>query len=78
LIKGAISVLVILLPGQTVYSQGAAATPVPLLNAMTEVGKAGNMKDIRVVHMHTEMEAPYTAPEYKDIFRSVSLLKISR
>lgn len=59
--------------GQTVYAQGAAATPVPLLDAMTEVGKAGAMRDIKVVHMHTEKEAKYVAPECKDIFRSVSL-----
>ncbi|CAH2265372.1 jg13335 [Pararge aegeria aegeria] len=59
--------------GQTVYAQGAAATPVPLLDAMTDVGKAGNLRDIKVVHMHTEKEAKYVAPEYKDIFRSVSL-----
>ncbi|XP_038219779.1 4-hydroxybutyrate coenzyme A transferase-like [Zerene cesonia] len=59
--------------GQTVFAQGAAATPVPLLNAMTDVGKAGSMKDIKVVHMHTELEAKYVAPECKDIFRSVSL-----
>ncbi|XP_068625622.1 4-hydroxybutyrate coenzyme A transferase [Battus philenor] len=59
--------------GQTVYAQGAAATPVPLLNAMTEVGKSGSLRDIKVVHMHTEKEAPYVAPECKDIFRSVSL-----
>ncbi|CAH2059638.1 unnamed protein product, partial [Iphiclides podalirius] len=58
---------------QTVFSQGAAATPVPLLNAMTEVGKSANLRDIKVVHMHTEKEAPYVAPECKDIFRSVSL-----
>ncbi|VVD00425.1 unnamed protein product [Leptidea sinapis] len=59
--------------GQTVYVQGAAATPVPLLDAMTDVGKAGSMRDIKVVHMHTEKEAKYVAPECKDIFRSVSL-----
>ncbi|CAB3223006.1 unnamed protein product [Arctia plantaginis] len=57
----------------TVFIQGAAATPVPLINAMTEAGKAGNMKNIRVVHMHTEKDAPYVAPECKDIFRSCSL-----
>ncbi|CAH0597794.1 unnamed protein product [Chrysodeixis includens] len=59
--------------GQTVYAQGAAATPVHLLNAMTEVGVECCLKDIKVVHMHTEKEAKYCAPEYKDIFRSVSL-----
>ncbi|XP_063896209.1 4-hydroxybutyrate coenzyme A transferase [Helicoverpa armigera] len=59
--------------GMTIYAQGAAATPVPLLDAMTEVGAAKNLRDIKVVHMHTEKEAKYVAPEYKDIFRSVSL-----
>ncbi|KAF9408295.1 hypothetical protein HW555_011964, partial [Spodoptera exigua] len=60
-------------PGQTVFVQGAAATPVPLLDAMTDVGISGGMKGIKVVHMHTEKEARYVAPECKDIFRSVSL-----
>ncbi|KAM3957985.1 succinyl-CoA:acetate/propanoyl-CoA:succinate CoA transferase [Aphomia sociella] len=58
---------------QTVFVQGAAATPVSLLQAMTDVGKASSLKNIKVVHMHTEKEAPYVAPECKDIFRSVSL-----
>ncbi|KAL4710810.1 hypothetical protein ACJJTC_010933 [Scirpophaga incertulas] len=57
----------------TVFAQGAAATPAPLLDAMTKVGKAGNMRNIKVVHMHTEKTAAYTAPEYKEIFRSCSL-----
>ncbi|KOB64822.1 4-hydroxybutyrate CoA-transferase, partial [Operophtera brumata] len=55
----------------TVFAQGAAATPVPLLTAMTQVGKSGSLKDIKVVHMHTEKEAPYVAPELKDTFRLV-------
>ncbi|KAJ8709589.1 hypothetical protein PYW08_009593 [Mythimna loreyi] len=59
--------------GQTVFAQGAAATPVPLLDAMTTVGMSGSMKDIKVVHMHTEKEAKYVAPECKDTFRSTSL-----
>ncbi|PZC79980.1 hypothetical protein B5X24_HaOG215570 [Helicoverpa armigera] len=57
--------------GMTIYAQGAAATPVPLLDAMTEVGAAKNLRDIKVVHMHTEKEAKYVAPEYKDIFRKI-------
>lgn len=57
----------------TIYSQGAAATPYTLLKAMTEVGKKASMKNIKVVHMHTEMEAAYTAPECQGIFRSCSL-----
>lgn len=58
--------------GKTVFAQGAAATPIELLNAMTKHGKERNLRDIRVVHMHTEGPASYCAPELKDIFRSVS------
>ncbi|CAH0555922.1 unnamed protein product [Brassicogethes aeneus] len=58
--------------GDTVFSQGAAATPVALLNAMTEVGKEKNLKDIRVCHMHTEGPAAYTDPSCEGIFRSFS------
>lgn len=53
----------------TVYAQGAAATPTHLLDAMTDVGMAGCMKNIMVVHMHTENEAKYVAPDCKDTFR---------
>ncbi|XP_026323025.1 uncharacterized protein LOC113232493 [Hyposmocoma kahamanoa] len=59
--------------GLTVFAQGAAATPAPLLDAMTDVGMTGSMKDIKVVHMHTEKEAKYVRPECKDAFRSCSL-----
>lgn len=59
--------------GQTVFSQGAAATPVPLLNAMTKVGMDAQLRDIKVVHMHTEKEAAYVHPDCEKVFRSVSL-----
>lgn len=41
---------------------------------MTDVGKAGSLRDIKVVHMHTERDAPYVAPECKDIFRYARIL----
>ncbi|XP_077283969.1 succinyl-CoA:acetate/propanoyl-CoA:succinate CoA transferase [Arctopsyche grandis] len=59
--------------GQLVFAQGAAATPQHLLTAMTEHGKAANLKDITVCHMHTEGKAPYTEPECEGIFRSLSM-----
>lgn len=34
--------------GQTVFCSGAAATPIALLSAMTEVGKQKKLKDIQV------------------------------
>lgn len=55
--------------GNIVFSQGAAATPIHLLNAMTEYGKANKLKDITVCHMHTEGPASYTDPSCEGIFR---------
>ncbi|KAF5278477.1 hypothetical protein FQA39_LY05966 [Lamprigera yunnana] len=57
---------------QTVFAQGAAATPQFLLQAMTEFGKCKSLKNVTVIHMHTEGTAPYTDPSLKDMFRSVS------
>lgn len=51
------------------FAQGAAATPIDLLTAMTEVGKSRGLKDIKVCHMHTEGPAAYCDPSVKDIFR---------
>lgn len=62
----------ILQSGHTVFVQGAAATPNFLINAMTEYGKSKCLKDVSVVHMHTEGKAPYTDPSLKDVFRSIS------
>lgn len=60
---------IFLVSGDTVFSQGAAATPIALLTAMTEVGKAKKLKDITVCHMHTEGPAAYTDPSCEGIFR---------
>jgi hypothetical protein len=46
-----------------VFIQGAAATPIHLVEAMTAVGKEACLKDIKVCHMHTEGPAPYTEKE---------------
>lgn len=64
--------LQILESGNTVFVQGAAATPTVLVNAMTQVGKNKSLKGITVCHMHTEGDAPYTDPSCSDIFRSCS------
>lgn len=60
------------LAGDTVFVQGAAATPNVLLEAMAHHGKENNLKDITVIHMHTEGPAYYCQPEYSHIFRSKS------
>jgi len=59
--------------GMVVFSQGAAATPIFLLEAMTNYGKNKGLKNIKVCHMHTEGKAAYTDPSCEGIFRSVSM-----
>lgn len=58
--------------GDTVFIQGAAATPLNLVNEMTDYGKSAKLKGVTVCHMHTEGEAGYTEPECEGIFRSCS------
>jgi acetyl-CoA hydrolase len=47
--------------GQRVYLHGGAAAPVRLIEALTE--RAAALRDIELVHMHSEGPAPYVAPE---------------
>ncbi|RZF45275.1 hypothetical protein LSTR_LSTR013649, partial [Laodelphax striatellus] len=56
----------------TVFVSGAASTPVPLVLAMTEHGKAKQLRGVTVCHMHTEGPAPYTNEDCHGIFRSLS------
>lgn len=49
--------------------QGAAATPVPLLDAMTDFGKENKLKNVTVCHMHTEGNAGYHDASCDGMFR---------
>ena len=49
--------------GQQVFVQGAAATPTLLLQALAE--RATDLRDVGVVHLHTEGPAPHLAPSLK-------------
>lgn len=53
--------------GDRVYIHGMGAFPQILVNAM--VARASELKDVEIVHLHTEGDACYTRPEYKDSFR---------
>nr|XP_027219060.1 uncharacterized protein LOC113811493 [Penaeus vannamei] len=55
-----------------VFVHGAAATPLKLVSAMTEHGKAAQLSNVRVCHIHTEGPASYTKPDCEGIFRSNS------
>ncbi|HEX7016002.1 MAG TPA: 4-hydroxybutyrate CoA-transferase, partial [Cyclobacteriaceae bacterium] len=52
--------------GQNVFIHSVAAAPRVLIEAM--VRRAEDLKDIKVFHLHTEGDAPYTRPEYKGTF----------
>lgn len=52
--------------GQNVFIHSVAAAPRVLIEAM--VRRAEDLKDVKVFHLHTEGDAPYTRPEYKGVF----------
>lgn len=52
--------------GDRVYLHGMAAAPRVLTQAMVE--RAGELRGVEVVHLHTEGPAPYAAPEVSESF----------
>lgn len=52
--------------GDRVLVQGASATPQTLLKAMT--ARASELRDVEIVHLHTEGFDDYAKPEYNDSF----------
>jgi len=54
-----------------VYIQAAAAAPQELINAMS--ARHEELRGVEVCHLHTEGEAPYADPKYKDSFHVNSL-----
>jgi 4-hydroxybutyrate CoA-transferase len=57
--------------GQQVYVQSAAAAPSVLLDAL--VARAGELEDVRMVHLHTEGPGPHLAPDMAGHFRHRAL-----
>ena len=53
--------------GDRVFVHGVAAVPFVLIDAL--VGRADELRDVELVHLHTEGDAPYSKPEYADSFR---------
>ena len=52
--------------GDRVFVHSVAAAPHHLLNAMVE--RSGELEDVEIVQLHTEGEAPYADPKFKDSF----------
>ncbi len=57
--------------GDRVFVHGVAATPQRLIEAMT--ARAPELRDVEIVHIHTEGPAPYAAPALRESFRTNSL-----
>jgi acyl-CoA hydrolase len=55
----------------SVFLHGAAATPQHLINAM--VNRASELRDVKIIQLHTEGDAAYIKPEYRENFRTLSL-----
>lgn len=54
--------------GDRVLVHAASATPQTLLKAMT--ARAPELRDVEIVHIHTEGYAEYAKPEYNESFRT--------
>ncbi|MEI8032403.1 MAG: acetyl-CoA hydrolase/transferase C-terminal domain-containing protein [Chlorobiaceae bacterium] len=57
--------------GDRVFLHTAAATPQRLIEAM--VGRADKLRGVEIVSLHTEGDAPYVRPEYRESFRMNAL-----
>ena len=57
--------------GDHVFIHSVAANPQRLVNAMTD--RAGELRDVKIYHLHTEGEAPYSKPEYAGSFKTNAL-----
>ncbi|GMV88043.1 MAG: 4-hydroxybutyrate CoA-transferase [Chthonomonas sp.] len=52
--------------GDRVYVHGMAAAPQTLINAL--VSRADELRDVEIVHLHTECDAVYARPEFAGSF----------
>jgi len=53
-------------PGDRVYVQGAVATPGVLVQALAD--RAPQLRNVEIVQLHSEGDAPYAAPELSESF----------
>jgi len=54
--------------GDRIHLHSVAATPHILINAMIERGRAGELRDVTLQHLHTEGPAEYASEEFEGIF----------
>ena len=54
--------------GDHIHFSSVAAAPKVLIDALCRRGDAGELRDVRIHHLHTEGAAPYTDARYEGIF----------
>ena len=54
--------------GDHIHLSSVASAPRILIDALCERGDRGELKDVRIHHLHTEGAAPYSDPKYDGIF----------
>lgn len=55
--------------GDNVHISSVANAPQCLIKAMCDRGRAGELHDVKIFHLHTEGSAPYVRPEFAGIFK---------
>ncbi len=54
--------------GDHIHFSSVASAPKVLIDALCRRGDAGELKDVKIHHLHTEGAAPYTDEKYEGIF----------
>ncbi|MDE7126391.1 MAG: hypothetical protein K2O58_00625 [Bacteroidales bacterium] len=54
--------------GDHVHLSSVASAPKILIDALCRRGENGDLKNVRIHHLHTEGPAPYTDPRFEGIF----------
>lgn len=55
--------------GDHIHLSSVASSPRCLVEALCRRGRAGELRDVHIHHLHTEGPAPYAAPEFEGIFQ---------
>ena len=51
--------------GMKVFVHGGAATPLPLLDALAKRGHEAQLKNVELIHIHTEAHDKVVSPEFE-------------
>ena len=54
--------------GDHIHLSSVASAPRILIEALCKRGEAGELKDVRIHHLHTEGSAPYADPKFEGVF----------